>query len=403
MPGDQARLDLLAVGVLAAGDDADRLDGRDLDPAQVAQQPVLAAGDRLAGLLDGVHLVLEPHEADDVARDAAGERRPGSRRPTPRAAGPTAASPAPGAAWSRMIRRAMAPIVPRGRGGEGAPVRRRTCPAEPGELVPQRGRRRIPAGDRDLLHRQSAVLEQRLGPVEPSLGEPAMGRGPGRGTEATQEGAFAQPGTAGQLGHGERLVEPALDPFERLGQHGVVGCGRGGDRCLDELCLSAGPVRCRHHPAGQRGRVGHSPQPPDEVQAEVDGGHGAGAGQDSFVVDVQRRRVHLGGREPVPELLLVDPVHGAVAVVEETRVAEGEDARTEAGDPGAATGGVAQHLDDRFRRPRAARLAGGDDEQVGGGGELQRGEPVDAVAGPALHRLAPGRAHRELPPLHPRC
>ena len=63
-------------GVLAPGHDTDRLDRRDLDPAQVAQQPVLAPGDRLAGLLDGVHLVLEPHEPHDVAGDAAGQRRP---------------------------------------------------------------------------------------------------------------------------------------------------------------------------------------------------------------------------------------------------------------------------------------------------------------------------------------
>ena len=74
VPGDQRRLDLLAVGGLAAADHADRLDRGQAEPAQVAQQPVLPVGPLLAGLLHGVDVLAEPHDPDDVPRDAAGQR-----------------------------------------------------------------------------------------------------------------------------------------------------------------------------------------------------------------------------------------------------------------------------------------------------------------------------------------
>ena len=74
VPGDQGRLDLLAVGVLAAADHADRLDGRQPEAAQVAQQPVLAERQVLAGLLHGVDVLAQPHDPHDVPGDAAGER-----------------------------------------------------------------------------------------------------------------------------------------------------------------------------------------------------------------------------------------------------------------------------------------------------------------------------------------
>ena len=43
-------------------------------PLQVAQQAVLPEGDLLDGLLDGVRPVAQPDDADDVPREAAGQR-----------------------------------------------------------------------------------------------------------------------------------------------------------------------------------------------------------------------------------------------------------------------------------------------------------------------------------------
>ena len=58
---------------VAAVDDADRLDRRQPELDQVAEQAVLAEGEALAGLLDGVHVLAEPHDPHDVAGDAAGQ------------------------------------------------------------------------------------------------------------------------------------------------------------------------------------------------------------------------------------------------------------------------------------------------------------------------------------------
>ncbi len=44
MLGDQGRLELLALGRLAPGDDADRLDARDVEAVEASEQAVLVLG-----------------------------------------------------------------------------------------------------------------------------------------------------------------------------------------------------------------------------------------------------------------------------------------------------------------------------------------------------------------------
>ena len=77
VPRDERGLERVAVVVRAAGDDADGVDARDVEAAELEQQVVLALGERLADLLDGVDAAGEPDEAHDVPRDAAGERHEG--------------------------------------------------------------------------------------------------------------------------------------------------------------------------------------------------------------------------------------------------------------------------------------------------------------------------------------
>ena len=73
VPGDQRRVERLAVVVDPAGEHAHCLDGGQVAALQLAQEAVLPQRDLLAHLLDGVHAPAEPDEAHDVARDAAGE------------------------------------------------------------------------------------------------------------------------------------------------------------------------------------------------------------------------------------------------------------------------------------------------------------------------------------------
>ena len=72
--GDERRLELLAVVGGAVGDDGDRLDARDVEALQRAQEVVLATGELGRGLLDGDDVPAEMDEAHEVARDALGER-----------------------------------------------------------------------------------------------------------------------------------------------------------------------------------------------------------------------------------------------------------------------------------------------------------------------------------------
>jgi hypothetical protein len=73
VPGDQDRFQGLAGRVEAVGHDRDRLDRREVDPLEVAQEVVFAFGDPFRRLLDRVDRAGEPDEAHDVPGDAAGE------------------------------------------------------------------------------------------------------------------------------------------------------------------------------------------------------------------------------------------------------------------------------------------------------------------------------------------
>ena len=63
---------------------------------------------------------------------------------------------------------------------------------------------------------------------------------------------------------------------------------------------------------------------PDQVEAGVDAGRGARAGDHWVVVHVEHIRVDLGGREPASQIGRVPPVGGAPAAVEQPGLAEDE-------------------------------------------------------------------------------
>ena len=70
--GDEHRSQLAAIGIDPGGDHTDRLDDRQSDLGQFAQQPVLAPSRSLGGGLEGVHTVVVGDEAHHVAGDAVG-------------------------------------------------------------------------------------------------------------------------------------------------------------------------------------------------------------------------------------------------------------------------------------------------------------------------------------------
>jgi hypothetical protein len=73
VPGHQAGLERLAVGVLPAGDHPGGLDRRGVEAVQVAEHPVFADGHVFGDLLDREDMTGQPHEADRVPGDTAGQ------------------------------------------------------------------------------------------------------------------------------------------------------------------------------------------------------------------------------------------------------------------------------------------------------------------------------------------
>src|SRR6516164_1347333 len=156
--------------------------------------------------------------------------------------------------------------------------------AAPGaEVVAQGGRvaEAGPVGDR--VHRLVALLEQLLGQQDALPDQPALRRGAGVLHEAPGEGPLGHVRPGGQLAYGQRLVQVRAQPFEQVPQRAVAG---GGDRLVDVLRLAAVAVRRHHHAPGDAVGDPRALLLPDQVEARVDAGRRARAGDHRVVVDV---------------------------------------------------------------------------------------------------------------------
>ena len=111
-----------------------------------------------------------------------------------------------------------------------------------------------------------------------------------------------------------------------------------------------------------------------DVQAGVDAGGGAGAGDDRAVLDVQHVAVDAGDREAPGEVVGVAPVRGGAAAVQQAGPPEQERARADRQDAGAAVDGVAQRLEHLVRHVAVAAARPGP----------RRGRPARAAPGPWL-------------------
>ncbi len=190
-----------------------------------------------------------------------------------------------------------------------------------------------------------------------------------------QVGAVGHPGGPGQSGDRERVRQVVQRPLHRAGDAVVLLLDRP-DGGLDELGLAAVPVR-RHneaagHAVGDLGAV----VAPDQVQAEVDPGRAAGAGQHRSVVHVEHVRVDPDGRVALPQQFGVPPVGGGLLAVEQAGGGQGEGPGADRDDPGAALVRGAQRLDQGGGdHPAEGVRHAGDHHGVGGG------EVVEAVFG----------------------
>lgn len=75
MFGDEDRVEFLALGGFAPGDDGDRLNGRGIQAREISQLIVLVVRHRRPDLLDREHAAGQVYEAHNVAGNAAGQCR----------------------------------------------------------------------------------------------------------------------------------------------------------------------------------------------------------------------------------------------------------------------------------------------------------------------------------------
>jgi hypothetical protein len=227
-------------------------------------------------------------------------------------------------------------------------------------------------------------LEQLLGQQDALPGQPALRCGAGLPDETTGEGALGHVRAGGQLPHGQRLVEMRTQPLEQIPQGAVA---ERGDGLVDVLRLAAVTMRWHHHPPGDAVGDPGTLFLPDQVQAGVDAGRGARAGDHRIVVDVQHVRVDLGLWIATGQLGRTAPVRGAASSVQQAGLAQDEGSAAHAQYPRAAlhrrTEGVEQVTGKqrgRVRTGRHRRLAGPDAQPL----VLDRGQRDQVGFGQAL-------------------
>src|SRR5205823_4661507 len=155
--------------------------------------------------------------------------------------------------------------------------------AAPGaEVVTQRGRVAEPGPVGDRVHRLVALLQQLLGQQDALPDQPALRRGAGVLYEPAGEGPFGHVRARGQLAYGQRLVQVRAQPLEQLPQGPVTG---GGDRLVDVLRLAAVAMRRHHHAPGDAVGYPRALLLPDQVEAGVDAGRRARAGDHRVIID----------------------------------------------------------------------------------------------------------------------
>ncbi len=177
----------------------------------------------------------------------------------------------------------------------------------------------------------------------------------------------------------------------QVGQYPIqLGCKAIGavhwDGLIDVLTLTAVALRRDHHPAGDHVGDRAAQLAAHQVQARVDAGGGARAGDQVAVVDEEDVAVHLGRRIAPRQLVGVHPVRGAGPAVEQSGRARDERPRTHGQDDGPGIRGGTQ------RGQRLRRIVLVDDR--GHGHQVGTDELAEVVVGGqrGAHRGAQGPA-----------
>ena len=175
--------------------------------------------------------------------------------------------------------------------------------------------------------------------------------------KAAGERALGDVGVGGERADRERLVQALERPRAGRGQRPAGAVGQG---LLDVLGLAALAVRRDDDPARDRGGQRGAVVAAQDVQAEVEAGGDARAGQHLALVDVEHAGLDVDARVAGGEVGGIAPVGGGAVAVEHAGGGQRERAGADRDHPRAALVGGAQRVQHRLvRHPQVRREARG--------------------------------------------
>jgi hypothetical protein len=199
----------------------------------------------------------------------------------------------------------------------------------------------------DALDRLVGGFQKLLGQAHPFRDEPSQRTGPSGGGEPPHEGALPKLCAAGEIGHGQRVIEVLARPIEDRAENVAVG-GAGGRLHILRLAALA---MWRHDHASSNGVGDRSAMVKlDEVQAEIDAGTGPCGGEDVAVVDIEDVGVEFHRGPAARELRGVQLVGGGRPSIEQAGSGEQIDPGADRCDTRTALVGLSQRLQQRLRR-----------------------------------------------------
>jgi hypothetical protein len=203
--------------------------------------------------------------------------------------------------------------------------------------------------------------------------------------EVAQEAARGHARVRGQQVHRERLGQVVQCPGHCAGHAVVVDDVAHGQ--FDELRLAAVAVRRQHQPPGDRVGDLRAVVAAHQVQAQIQPGRAARAGDHLAGVDVEHVGGHLDQRMALAQQRGVLPVRGGRPAVQQARRGQRERAGADGDHPSAPVGGRAQGLDQRGGDLAADVGNPRNDHGVGGGQHVQAVPGGDREAADGRHRL----------------
>ncbi|KAH0442949.1 hypothetical protein KCU90_g1519, partial [Aureobasidium melanogenum] len=261
-------------------------------------------------------------------------------------------------------------------------------------MLPQRGGRAETGNSRDRFHGLIRALQQVLRAGEALGQQPRADGCAGGEPEAPRKGATAHQGALGERVERMRRIEISAHPIEQAGQAVAAHIRRHG--LVDELSLTALPVRWHDQPARDVVRHLRAAHLAQHVQTAIEPGSRAGRGQHVAIVHIQHVGIEPHARIAAREIVRPRPVGGGRTAVENARGGQHECTQTQPDQLRPARMGGAQCVEQRGGRGFVRIAPAWHDDRIRVGERLEPVRDGDRKARGSGQRAGFGRANAEV-------